>query len=40
MVRVGKGKLSIPKVLGVNHWTTIAMAWVMIILMALEKKGK
>jgi hypothetical protein len=34
------GKLSIPKVIGINHWIVIAMIWAIMILMlmALEKK--
>ncbi|NWF93601.1 MAG: YeeE/YedE family protein, partial [Syntrophaceae bacterium] len=34
------GKLTLPKVIGVNHWIIIAILWVIMlaVLMALEKK--
>jgi hypothetical protein len=37
---VEEGKQSLPKVLGVNHWTIIAIIWVIMILMltVVEKK--
>jgi hypothetical protein len=39
--RWGVGKLSIPKVIGINHWIVILMTWVVLILVLgmIEKKS-